>query len=166
MPYILPTLLLGTLFTSSFPALFYYGTASWKLLAYESTTKKAAKVSAEAGHQLRKTRTTQGAALVASLVSVGSASALLYDLFSNNQPSMNRVYWHVTCAFASILVGGAADFYVSGFWQGAMKALLPGMRGYNDAVRATENGLWWSRNLLYGWGTYALYALTFQVQNE
>lgn len=169
MPYVLPTLLLTTLFGASLPPLFFYSTASWKLLAYESATKKAAKVTSEAGRQLRKTRLTQGAAILASLTFASCSAALLKDLFSPAAETERRVWWHVELALLSLIVGGAADVYVSGFWKGAMKVpSIPGLggTGYNDAVRATENGMWWSRNELMGWGVYALYALTFQVKGD
>lgn len=173
MPYILPTTLLTTLLLSPLPALYHYTLSTTNLLTYESATKKASKITSEATRQLHKTRKTQAAALLSSLTYIISAAALLHDLFHpTDLPGADadperRVYWHVEVSFFTIVVGGAADFYVSGFWEGARKvpSLVPGVgTGYNDAVRATESGLWWSRNVVVGWCVYAVYALTFQVQ--
>lgn len=164
MPYILPTALLITLLTSSLPALYYYSSASSNLLTYESTTKKAAKVTSEASRQLRKSRTTMATALASTLTFAASSSLLLKDLFYPGDTTERRVYWHVELSILSVIVGVLADLYVGGFWKGALKAPFPGMTGYNDAIRSTESGLWWSRNIIMGWGVYAVYALTFQVQ--
>lgn len=166
MPYILPTTLLITLLTSSLPCLYHYTTASSNLLNYESATKKAAKyVTSEASRQLHKSRTTMATALLSTVTSLAASSLLLKDLFYPTDTSESRVYWHVELATLSVLVGGVADWYVGGFWKGAMKATgVPGMLGYNDAVRSTESGLWWSRNVMVGWLVYVVYALTFQVQ--
>lgn len=103
-------------------------------------------------------------AILSTITYAASASLLLKDLFSPTDTSERRVYWHVELSFLSIAVGVAADWYVGGFWKGAGK--VPGMMGYNDAVRSTENGLWWSRNMIVGWVVYAIYALTFQVQPQ
>lgn len=164
--HVLPSLLAATLVVSAFPALFQYLTASYKLLQYESATKKAAKYSAEASHQLFKTRTTQGAALLTTLVSMGTSALLLYDLWTDVSGQDKTLYGHANWAVLNVATGALAQLYVGGFWKGAMKAPLPGMTGYNDAVRATESGLWWSRKLLSGWAMYMIYSLTFSPQSS
>lgn len=105
-------------------------------------TKKAAKFSSEAGRQLRKTRTTQGSAVFASVISTVSAVYAL--IFTNDVPALS---------LANAILSLAAANYVSGFWKGAMKT-PPGMGGkeYNDAIRATEQGLTWLNPLGLGWG--------------
>lgn len=152
--------ILGTILTASVPALFYCTVSAYKLLDYESTTKKAAKFTAEAGRQLYKSRTTQSAALANVLLSLATAGWLLFD--AHNAPSGKDMAWrHLRWALLPVAAGVATRIYVSNFWKGAMKATLPGMTGYNDAIRATENGIWWAGNVLYGWGTYAVIAVLF-----
>lgn len=119
-------------------------TSSRLLLQYESMTKKAAKFSAEAGRQLRKTRTTQGSAVVASVISTLSAAYLLASANSTQSSSGLSLVNAIVCS--------AAAGYVGGFWKGAMKAPF-GLGGseYNDAIRATERGLSWLYRLGMGW---------------
>ena len=111
-------------------------------MEYEGVTKKAAKISAEAGRQLHKTRTTQSAAVIACILSAATAG---YGVFTAGATS-----W---VALLNAVVCGGAWFYVGDFWGGAAKAPFGiGGRQYNDAVRATQQVLVFLQGLGAGWG--------------
>lgn len=108
--------------------------AIWRLQLYESATKKAAKLSSEAGRQLRKTRTTQGAGAIASLASTICSVVILASNYKGTNGGSVPLVLGAACA----VVSHVAKRYVAGFWSGSVKVPL-GNTEYNDAIRATEN---------------------------
>jgi len=137
----------GMVLLVSLPPLYLSITSSGLLMRYEDMTKKAANYSAEAGRQLHKTRTTQGAAVIASLASTISATCLI---FTRSSTSTNAILATVNAAACL-----GARVYISDFWKGA--ARVPGSGDYNDAVRATEQAITWLGGLSGAWVGYAAY---------
>jgi hypothetical protein len=132
--------------------LYLSSTAIQNLQKYEETSKKAAKYSNTAEHQLHKTRTTQAS---------GALSVpLLYSFFPFLQLKVTQVLLSCLCsAFLAIyplfsgrvgtvkglLVVGTnvavlemARQHVSAFWKDKAKMPLPGVGEYNDAITKTQ----------------------------
>ena len=137
----------GIVLLVSLPPLYLSINSSGLLMRYEDKTKKAAKYSSEASRQLHKTRTTQGAAVIASLASNISATYLIFTKSSTSATAILSVVNAAACLGARI--------YVSDFWKGA--ARIPGTGDYNDAVRDTEQAITWLGVLAGAWAGYAGY---------
>lgn len=137
----------GIVFFLSLPPLYLSITSAQLLMRYEERTEKAAKYSNEAGRQLYKTRTTQGAAVIACATSTVSAACLT---FSNSRTSTGAALAVINAAACM-----SARVYVSDFWKGA--ARVPGAGDYNDAVRATDKTIAWLGGLAGAWVGYAGY---------
>ena len=154
MSTIVPSLAFAGLLIASLPPVYLFTTSSRLLLNYEDMTKKAAKVSNQAGHQLRKTRTTQGSAVIASVGSAFSAAYIVQALLfanGNGLAVLRSSLVNYVC-LANLLTCSLVAKYVGDFWSGSVKTLLPGGADYRDAVRATEMGLNWLYRLSLGWG--------------
>lgn len=136
---------LGILVTS-LPTLYLTFTSARLFSRYEDVTKKAAKYSREAGRQLHKTRTTQGSAVAASLVSTVSAMVAL--VAGSGTPQAIYVCNAISCF--------AVWKYVNDFWGNTARVPLPGSREYNDAVRTTERALSFLIFLGLGWAGVAV----------
>ncbi|KAI3326866.1 hypothetical protein HD806DRAFT_485179 [Xylariaceae sp. AK1471] len=109
-----------------------------RLLKYEDATKKLAKISSEAEHQLYRTRTTQASGAVAILVSFvvslvlatgGASYGFLVRYFAS--PAMTLAVF-------------AAKGHLQDFWTGkdgknvTAKIPLPKMDDYNEALEKTQ----------------------------
>ena len=141
----------GTVFLLSIPPLYLSITSSGLLMRYEEKTKKAAKYSNEAGRQLQKTRTTQGAAIIACVASTITAACLAFIKSTKITSTIVALLNAAACA--------GARTYVSGFWRGA--ARVPGAGDYNDAVRSTDQAVAWLGPLAGAWVGLAGYVGVF-----
>ncbi|KAI0399493.1 hypothetical protein F4802DRAFT_589272 [Xylaria palmicola] len=127
-----------------------------KLLEYEDATKKLAKVSSEAAHQLHETRTTQASGAAALLVSL-VVSALLAAGYG-----VGGVQYLASPVMA--LGVYAARAHLQNFWAGrdgeGVKVPLPKMGAYNEAVERTLKSLEVLGWLTMSWVVSSALALT------
>ncbi|KAF2150025.1 hypothetical protein K461DRAFT_296419 [Myriangium duriaei CBS 260.36] len=120
------------------------------LRQWESTSEKAAKVSDVAATQLYRTRTTQGAGLMAILYSliVSLALATRWASFSE----FIQMLASPTVLIAVLLVRG----HVHNFWTN--KSKVPMAAGYNAAINSTEQLLNILQYLEWSWALTSLIA--------
>ncbi|KAF2091816.1 hypothetical protein K490DRAFT_32193 [Saccharata proteae CBS 121410] len=121
------------------------------LQKYETKTEEAAKYSNIAKDQLHKTRTTQGNALIAILMSLATSIALAFKQSS----------WSPYLV-VGINVGNALNLlqtraHVSNFWKG--KAKVPFVEGYNEAISGTERIIALLGNMSGSWALSSVLAL-------
>ncbi|KAI1348083.1 hypothetical protein F5Y01DRAFT_228864 [Xylaria sp. FL0043] len=131
-----------------------------RLLDYEDATKKLAKVSSEAERQLHKTRKTQAAGAIATLVSF-AVSVLLVT----GGASYGMLVRYLASPVMALAVS-AAKSYLRDFWTGkgakpvtANKVPLPKMGGYNEALEKTQKVLEVLDWLTIGWAASSALAL-------
>ncbi|KAI0203408.1 hypothetical protein F4808DRAFT_418623 [Astrocystis sublimbata] len=131
-----------------------------KLLSYEETSKKLAKVSDTAAQQLHKTRTTQAsgaisilASFVASvlLVSGGASYGFLVRTFAS--PVMAAAVWAARTHLQDFWAGGSGKDATAG------KVPLPKMGDYNEALERTQRMLEVLGWLTMSWAASAVLAL-------
>ncbi|THX41061.1 hypothetical protein D6C78_02031 [Aureobasidium pullulans] len=118
------------------------------LQQYEETSKKAAKYSGEAEHQLHKTRTTQASGAVCILASLVAAVTL--TVAPNSLPTFVKF----GISPAALVVTLFVRAHVSNFWKG--KAKVPFVDGYNEAIQKTGELLQILEYLEYTWAGTAL----------
>ncbi|KAF1985326.1 hypothetical protein K402DRAFT_357926 [Aulographum hederae CBS 113979] len=113
----------------------FAGNASYKsyiaisnLIQYEERTKQAAQYSDTAAIELRKTRTTQGAGVVAELSTIISA---IY-LFTTTSSEKTKL----SLSAANVLLCLAVRAHVAGHWKD--RAKVPLVKGFNDAITASN----------------------------
>lgn len=113
-----------------------------KLLAYEDTTKKLAKISGEVERQLHKTRMTQAAGAITILASF-VVSLLLLTRGAAYGPFLR----YLSSPVMTLALLGS-KIYIQDFWAGkngksatANKVPLPKMEGYNEALERTQRSL-------------------------
>ncbi|PMD13409.1 hypothetical protein NA56DRAFT_612084 [Hyaloscypha hepaticicola] len=115
--------------------LYLSSTAIQNLQKYEETSKKAAKYSNTAEHQLHKTRTTQASGALSVLLScLCSAFLAIYPLFSGRVGTIKGLLVVGT----NVAVLEMARQHVSAFWKDKAKMPLPGVGEYNDAITKTQ----------------------------
>ncbi|KAK8171901.1 hypothetical protein BKA80DRAFT_261504 [Phyllosticta citrichinensis] len=118
---------------NSIHGLYYCAKSITNLQKYEKKTEKAAEYSQTVADELRKTRTTQASALVATIISLGAS---LYLSSTRLQPP--RSPWpDLALNAANIALLYGARVYVNGFWKA--KAKVPFVTGYNEAISSTQN---------------------------
>jgi len=140
-------LISAVIFLVSLPPLHLSITSAQFLMRYEEKMEKAAKYSNEADRQLYKTRTTQGAAVIACITSTVSAACLMF--------LSSRASTGAALAVVNVAACLGARIYVSNFWKGA--ARVPFANSYNDASRDTDKTIVWLGGLAGTWAGYACY---------
>ncbi|KAI0867544.1 hypothetical protein GGS24DRAFT_284794 [Hypoxylon argillaceum] len=132
-----------------------------KLVEYEDASKKLAKISSEAEHQLHKTRTTQALGAVTILVSF--AVSVLLATRGASQGSLVR---YLASPFMALAVY-AARAYIHDFWAGKngknvtdKKIPLPKMADYNEALERTQKAIEVLGWLTISWAASSALALT------
>ncbi|KPI39826.1 uncharacterized protein AB675_3343 [Cyphellophora attinorum] len=141
-------MLLAGLLTPACALALYEATLSYRaivrLRTYESASETAAQYSQMAADKLWRTRTTQGAAAVSILLSIGTS---LYTLFLGGSSAVLNTVTAVSAV--------AAWFHFSPFWQ--EQVTIPGVYTWNEAVEASNTlrpmllgqaGLWLMISLL------------------
>ncbi|KAG9567730.1 hypothetical protein KCU71_g8071, partial [Aureobasidium melanogenum] len=118
------------------------------LQQYEETSKKAAKYSTTAEHQLHKTRTTQSSGAICILASMMAATTL--SLAPNSLPSIVKFGLSPAALVLTLFVRA----HVSNFWKA--KAKIPFIDGYNEAISKTGQLLQVLEWLEYTWAGTAL----------
>ncbi|KAF7846387.1 hypothetical protein BT93_L4475 [Corymbia citriodora subsp. variegata] len=119
-----------------------------QLQQYEEQSEKAAKYSGTAESQLHKTRTTQASAVGAILASF--VISIVLTTIPNQLPSLLRY----TLSPAALIVTLFARSHVSNFWT--VKAKIPLVDGYNDAISKTKELMQIMEYLEYSWVATAL----------
>jgi len=99
-----------------------------KLLKYEDKSKKAAEYSQKAADELSRTRTTQGSAVVAGLLSLLTAISSFFTTSSTLTSASTNLLNIGVCIFAYL--------HVTDFWNA--KAKIPMMTDFNDAITQTN----------------------------
>ncbi|CAJ2504159.1 Uu.00g115530.m01.CDS01 [Anthostomella pinea] len=129
------------------------------LLKYEDASKKAAKISNEAGHQLHKTRTTHTSGAAALTVSL--LVSLLLAVRGSSYGFLVR-YLASPVMLAAVFFARA---HVQEYWAGrdgktvGVKVPLPKMEGYNEAQAKTEELLKVLGWLVMSWAATSVVAL-------
>ncbi|CAG8959289.1 hypothetical protein HYFRA_00013059 [Hymenoscyphus fraxineus] len=118
------------------------------LQRYEEKSKKAAKYSNVAEHQLYKTRTTQASGTIAVFVSFASSAYFLGSSIFR-YPTSHYVSAFIAALNIAILV--AARTHVGHFWKGKAKVPLPGVGYYNEAITITQTVRLNMLYLIAGW---------------
>ncbi|OJD36223.1 methyltransferase domain-containing protein [Diplodia corticola] len=150
MDKILPLIHLAQAAGSAY-ALYYCYTSIRNLKQYEKQSEKAAEYSATAAEQLRKTRTTQGNALVTVLTSLFTSGFLLYTALRPGESS----YPSSSPWLAVGLNGGniantlLTRQHVAGFWESKPK--VPFVEGFNEAISSTAQIIKSLEKLAVGW---------------
>ncbi|KAK7630331.1 hypothetical protein IWX48DRAFT_173454 [Phyllosticta citricarpa] len=117
----------------SIHGLYYCAKSITNLQKYEKNTEKAAEYSDTVAEELRKTRTTQASALIATIFSLGAS---LYLSATRLRPP--RSPWpDLALNAANIALLYGARVYVNGYWKA--KAKVPFVTGYNEAISSTQN---------------------------
>ncbi|KAK8113805.1 uncharacterized protein PG998_001703 [Apiospora kogelbergensis] len=115
------------------------------LQKYEETAQKMAKYSNEAERQLKKTRTTQAAGVVALALSLVASVLLAFR---------GRSMGFLVRTLASPFMAGClflAQQYMKDYWGGSKRVPLPKMGSYNDAQKQTEDLLQVLERLMFLW---------------
>ncbi|KAK8221470.1 hypothetical protein IWZ01DRAFT_537378 [Phyllosticta capitalensis] len=113
--------------------LYFCAKSITNLQKYEEKTEKAAEYSDTVATELRKTRTTQGSALIATVVSL---AASLYLTATRLAPP--RSPWpDLALNAANVVLLYDTRVYVDGYWRN--KAKVPFVEGYNEAIGSTQN---------------------------
>ncbi|PNS16029.1 hypothetical protein CAC42_4430 [Sphaceloma murrayae] len=120
------------------------------LRQYEEQTKKAAKWSNEADFQLQRTRSTQGAGMIAVVLSFGAS------LFLATSWHLIPRKFRVLASPAMLLVTLLARGHLYNFWKS--RAKVPMVKGYNEAIDKTQTVIGVLQYLEYSWVLTSLVA--------
>ncbi|KKY28202.1 hypothetical protein UCDDS831_g00384 [Diplodia seriata] len=150
MDKILPPIHLAQAAGSAYTLYFCYISIK-NLKQYEKKSEKAAEYSATAAEQLRKTRTTQGNALVTVLTSLFTSGFLLYTALRPGESSYpsSSPWLAIGLNAANIANALLTRSHVAGFWEN--KAKVPFVEGFNDAISSTAQIIKSLEKLAVGW---------------
>ncbi|KAI4096064.1 MAG: hypothetical protein LQ339_007080 [Xanthoria mediterranea] len=113
------------------------------LRRYEERSERAAKYSATAAQELRRTRTTQASSAGAIALGLLSSVALV---LSTALGSLDPTAWEHVLPPMNLLAVGAAFVHNQNFWKA--KAKVPFVGGFNQGIEKSKE----IRQLLFGLG--------------